>query len=270
LPPDKHEEQKMSYETIELTVDHPVRVIRINRPERRNAISLQAMQEIIAAAKEAESDPETCALVITGGDAYFSAGADLNETQGLGSSGVGVEYFKNWHRLNDTLERLNKPVIAAIEGFCMTGGAELALACDIRIAAQGASFAITSSKIGTVAGAGGTQRLPRLVGPSKAIEIMLSGDPIDATEAHRIGLVNQLVDKGQALKTAKDLAAIYAKRAPLSLAWIKRAVYGGMQMDLASAIEFETYLASAIYTTHDRQEGISAFLEKRVPSFSGN
>jgi enoyl-CoA hydratase/carnithine racemase len=266
----KHEEQMMTFETIELTIVHPVRIIRINRPERRNAVSLKVMEEIITAAKESESDPQTFALIITGGDTYFSAGADLNETLGLSSAGDGVEYFKNWHRLNDTLERLTKPVIAAIEGFCMTGGAELAMACDIRIAAQGASFAITSSKIGTVAGAGGTQRLPRLVGPSKAIEIMLSGDPIDAAEAHRIGLVNRLVANGQTLTAAKELAATYAKRAPLSLAWIKRAVYGGMQMDLTSAIEFETYLASAIYTTNDSKEGISAFLQKRVPSFSGN
>lgn len=259
----------MSFETIEVDVDGPARVIRLNRPERRNAVSLKAMDEIIAAAKEAEADASTRALIITGNAEYFCAGADLNDALAISSPAEGVEYFKCWHRLNDTLEKLAKPVIAAIEGFCMTGGAELAMACDLRVAGEGASFAITSCKIGTVAGAGGTQRLPRLVGPSRALQLMFSGNPIDAAEAYRIGLVNCLVAKGQALAEAKTMAETYAQRAPLSLAWVKRAVYNGMQMDLGSALEFETFLVSTIYGTSDRKEGISAFLDKRPASFKG-
>jgi enoyl-CoA hydratase/carnithine racemase len=174
-----------------------------------------------------------------------------------------------WHRLNSTLEKLVKPAIAAIEGFCMTGGCEMALACDLRVAGQGASFAITSSRIGTAAGAGGTQRLPRIVGMANALELMFSAEPIDAAEAHRIGLVNRLVLAGSAVNEAQAMVAVYEKHAPLSLALIKRAVHQGIQMDLASGLELETLLVTTIYGTEDKNEGISAFLEKREASFKG-
>jgi enoyl-CoA hydratase/carnithine racemase len=160
-------------------------------------------------------------------------------------------------------------VIAAPSNFCINGGLELAMACDLRIAAAGASFAITSAKIGTVAGAGGTQRLPRLVGPAKALELLFAAEPIDAAEALRIGLVNRVVPTGQALGEAMRLAQTYQARGPLSLAFAKQAVHRGMEMDLASGIELETLLVTAIYGTQDKQEGISAFLEKRTPIFRG-
>ena len=148
---------------------------------------------------------------------YFSAGADLNDALAISGAADGLAYFKRWHKLCDVFENLVKPVFAAIEGFCMTGGCELALACDMRVAGEGSSFAITSSKIGTVAGAGGTQRLPRIVGPAKALEIMFSADPIDADEAHRIGLVNRLVAKGgTAVDEAKAMVKVYENRAPLA------------------------------------------------------
>lgn len=260
----------MKFETIVVTQEGNACIIRFNRAHRRNAISTQVMGEIIAAAKEAEANDSIHGIILTGGEEYFSAGADLNDALAISTRAEGVAYFKRWHALCDALETNNKPVIAAIEGFCMTGGCELALACDMRVASENASFAITSSKIGTVAGAGGTQRLPRLVGPAKALEIMLSGDPIDAAEAYRIGLINRLAPNGKALDEAKAMIAVYAKRAPLSLAWVKRSVHRGMQMDLASALEFETFLVSTIYASNDRKEGISAFLEKRTPSFKGN
>ncbi len=151
----------------------------------------------------------------------------------------------------------------------MTGGLELALACDLRVAGEGATFAITSARIGTVAGAGGTQRLPRIVGVAHALDILFAADPIDAAHAYRIGLINRLAPKGGALEAAKALVNIYAQRAPLSLALVKRAVHRGMQMDLASAIELETFLVTTIYGTEDKQEGISAFLEKRPARFKG-
>jgi enoyl-CoA hydratase/carnithine racemase len=259
----------MNYQTISAEQDGASLVITFRRPERRNAISTVVMDEIIAAATAADGDPSIRAIILTGGTEYFSAGADLNDALAIASPGEAVAYFKRWHRLCDTLEALGKPVIAAIEGFCLTGGCELALACDLRIAAEGSTFGITSSKIGTVAGAGGTQRLPRIIGPAKALEIMFSGDPVDAAEAYRIGLVNRLVAKGQALAEAKSMVNVYENRAPLSLAWIKRSVHRGMQMDFASSIEFETFLVSTIYQTADRKEGISAFLQKRKPNFTG-
>jgi enoyl-CoA hydratase/carnithine racemase len=259
----------MTYETLLVATDGPACVITLNRPDKRNAVSVQMMQELIAAMKAAEADAAIRAVIITGGSSFFAAGADLNEALQVKTAAQGIEYFKRWHALNATVEELAKPVIAAIEGFCITGGLELALACDLRVAAEGSTFAITSARIGTVAGAGGTQRLPRIVGVAHALDILFSAEPIDGKEAHRIGLVNRLVPKGGALDAAKALVNVYAQRAPLSLALVKRAVHRGMQMDLASGIELETFLVTTIYGTEDKQEGISAFLQKRQPQFKG-
>lgn len=259
----------MSYQTILTQQDGAAFIVTLNRPDKRNAISVQMMDEIAAALRAGEAEPVARAVIITGGASLFAAGADLNEALKVKSAAQGIDYFKRWHRLTAAIEELAKPVIAAIEGFCVTGGLELALACDLRVAGEGSSFSITSSKIGTVAGAGGTQRLPRIVGIAHALDILFAADPIDAQEAYRIGLINRLTPKGGALEAAKALVDVYAQRAPLSLALVKRAVRRGMQMDLASGIEFETFLVTTIYGTEDKQEGISAFLEKRVPDFKG-
>lgn len=259
----------MAYETIQVQNDGSASVITLNRPDRRNAISLQMMDELVHSLLAADADPGTRAAILTGGDSYFAAGADLNEALQVKTAAQGKAYFNRWHRLNQCVEELGKPVIAAIEGFCITGGLELALACDLRVAGEGATFAITSSKIGTVAGAGGTQRLPRIVGMANALDLLFSANPIDSAEALRIGLVNRVVAKGGAMAAAKAMAKVYEDRAPLSLALVKRAVHRGMQMDLASAIEFETFLVTTIYGTEDKQEGISAFLEKRKANFKG-
>ena len=259
----------MNYETIISAQDGPACVITLNRPAKRNAVSVLMMQELIAAMKAAEAESSVRAVIITGGASFFAAGADLNEALQVKTAAQGIDYFKRWHALNATVEELAKPVIAAIEGFCITGGLELALACDLRVAAEGSTFAITSARIGTVAGAGGTQRLPRIVGTAHALELLFAAEPIEAREAHRIGLINRLTPKGGALEAAKTLANLYAERAPLSLALVKRAVHRGMQMDLASGIELETFLVTTIYGTEDKQEGISAFLEKRTAQFKG-
>ena len=255
--------------TVEIARDDAACVITLNRPDKRNAVSVEMMRAIAGAVKAAEDDVRAAAVIITGGTKFFSAGADLNEALAVKSSPQAIAYFSEWHRLTATLEGLTKPVIAAIEGFCITGGLELALACDLRIAGAGASFAITSAKIGTVAGAGGTQRLPRLIGIPNALELLFSADAIDSDEAMRIGLINRLVPQGEALAHAKAQARVYQERGPLSLSLVKQAVYRGTQMDLASAIQFETMLVTAIYGTEDKNEGISAFLEKRRPTFRG-
>lgn len=259
----------MTYELITVDTSGPACIITLNRPKQRNAISTKVMDELIAAAETADANPDIRGIIVTGGTSYFSAGADLNEAQALSGPAMTMAYFKRWHRLTRTFEEHNKPVIAAIEGFCMTGGCELAMACDIRIGAQGSTYAITSARIGTVAGAGGTQRLARIVGPSKALELMFAADPIDAVEAHRIGLINKVVAKEQALAEAKALIEHYATRAPLSLALIKHTVYTGLQMDLVSALDYETFIVTTAYATEDRQEGIKAFFERRKPAFKG-
>jgi enoyl-CoA hydratase/carnithine racemase len=262
-------EPSSAYRTLLVDRRDRALVARLNRPARRNAVSLELMHELTAVVAQAASDADVVALIVTGTDTYFSAGADLNEVLELRSPTEIAAYFGEWHRLNAALEGLPKPTIAAVEGFCFTGGFELALACDIRVAGAGSSFAVTSSKIGTVAGAGATQRLPRLIGAAKALEIMFSGDPIEAEEALRVGMINRLVARGEALPTALSMVAVYAERAPLSLGLIKRAVYGGLHQDLRSALELETFLVTTIYQTGDRREGISAFLEKRKARFRG-
>jgi enoyl-CoA hydratase/carnithine racemase len=259
----------MQYETVRVESDGAACVVTLNRPDKRNAVSVQMMHEITTAAKAAEADPAIVAVILTGGEKFFSAGADLNQALAVKTATQALDYFGEWHALNAGLEALRKPVIAAIEGFCIGGGLELALACDLRVCAEDSTFAITSAKIGTVAGAGGTQRLPRLVGVGNALEILFAADPIDAAHAHRIGLVNQVAPKGQALARAKALVRVYQERGPLSLALVKQAVHRGMQMDLASGIQYETMLVTTIYGTQDKQEGISAFLEKRKPAFKG-
>ncbi len=259
----------MSYQTLLVEQVGPALVVAFNRPEQRNAISLQTISELMSALAAADTDPSVRAVILTGGAKGFAAGADLNEAINIASAIDGLAYFKKWHRLCEALETLSKPVIAAIEGYCMTGGLELALACDIRVGARSSAYTITSSRIGTVAGAGGTQRLPRIVGRAYALELMFAADPVDGAEAYRIGLINRLVEDGGALTEAMRLADLYATRAPLSLAWVKRAIHRGMDMDLNSGLEFETFLVTTVYGTQDKQEGISAFLQKRPARFEG-
>ncbi len=259
----------MSEAVIETRREGAALVVTLARPKVRNAISLATMEALIGAMDAASAEDAVRAVIFTGGPDYFSAGADLNDALAIDGARSAVAYFNRWHRLCNAVEVMAIPAIAAIEGFCLTGGLEFALACDLRVAGRSASFAITSARIGTVAGAGGTQRLPRPVGHSKALELLFAAEPIAAAEAHRIGLINRLVETGGALTSALELAELYATRAPLSLAFAKRAVHRGMQMDLTSALEFEAMLAATIYTTDDRREGISAFLEKRVANFTG-
>jgi enoyl-CoA hydratase/carnithine racemase len=258
-----------AYNAIRVEKSGPACIVTLNRPQVRNAVSIELMEELIDAMAALDSDADVSGVIITGGSEYFAAGADLNEALQVKTTEQGVDYFRRWHRVCDALEMSKKPVIAAIEGFCMTGGCELVLACDLRVGAAGSTYAITSARIGTVAGAGGTQRLPRIVGQAYALEILFAAEPFSAEDAYRMGLINRLTAKGGALAEAKLIVELYATRAPLSLALVKRAVHRGMQMDLASGLEFETFLVSTIYGTEDKQEGISAFLEKREANFKG-
>jgi enoyl-CoA hydratase/carnithine racemase len=170
---------------------------------------------------------------------------------------------------NSRIENARKPVIAAINGFCLTGGHEVALACDVRVAGETARFGITSSKIGSVAGAGGTQRLPRTIGMERAKDMLFSADFIDAETAERIGLISRVVAPDRVLDEALARVDAYAARAPLSVWYAKMAVNRGMQMALPPALEFERHLTASLFTTADRIEGISAFLEKRDANFKG-
>ena len=259
----------MTYATIQCVKEPPVGLLTLDRPAKYNAISVEMMHDIIRALEAWDTDPEVAGVILTGSDRFFSTGADLHEALERGGLADMHTYLQNWRALNRRIETCGKPVIAAINGYCLTGGLELALTCDLRVAAENAQFGITSSKIGTVAGAGGTQRLPRLIGVARAKELLFSGDFIDAQEAYRIGLINRLVPVGQAVQTARDLIAIYAQRAPLSLRFNKQVVNTGINLDLESALDLENTITAAIYQTEDRREGIQAFLDKRPARFRG-
>jgi enoyl-CoA hydratase/carnithine racemase len=260
----------MNFSFVDVERDGAALTIKFKRPEKRNAISKAVMDDFIAAVESVDDDPDIFGIIIAGHPNFFSAGADLNEALVEQSTpALGVKYMAKWRKFNSTLENSSKPVIAAVEGFCMTGGFELILACDLRIAAENATFAITSAKIGTVPGAGATQRLPRLAGIGNALEILFAAEPIDVHHAYRVNLINKVVPVGEALNEAKRIVQVYATRGPLSLKLLKRAVYRGMQMPINEALEFESFVVNTIYQSKDKQEGITAFLEKRKAVFKG-
>jgi enoyl-CoA hydratase/carnithine racemase len=259
----------MSDDTLLIETRGPAAIVTFNRPDKGNALTLAMFRQLAELVGELGERAAVRAIILRGNDKYFSSGMDLEDMSGRSTVSQVREALEIARAANAALERCPKPVIAAISGYCLTGGLELALACDLRIAAENARFGITSSRIGTVAGMGGTQRLPRLVGPAKAKELLFSAEFIDAREAGRIGLVNRVVDNGAEVEAALALAAVLAQRAPLGLAFAKTAVDVGMTMPLEAALFFEIGLTAQLYTTEDKAEGIRAFLEKRPAEFRG-
>ncbi len=258
----------MTYGTLLVAASGSACVVTLNRPERRNAINVQLMKELVDALHAAAADGNSRSVIITGGPDFFSSGRDLKEAA-QSSPAERDQARLAWRRVTDTIESLSLPIVAAIEGHCLTGGLELALACDLRVAAEGASFGITSSRLGTIPGFGGTQRLPRIIGVSRALEILFSGNSIDVEEAYRIGLINRKAAKGAALAEALAMVAVYEERAPLSLATMKQVIREGMGMELSAALDLEHRLGGKLAATADRSEGMAAFHEKRKPRFKG-
>ncbi|MDP6565818.1 MAG: enoyl-CoA hydratase/isomerase family protein [Alphaproteobacteria bacterium] len=244
-------------------------ILTLNRSDKYNALSDELLRAIGDKVGELDTDDAVRGIVLTGTDKFFSTGADLDSAlraQDLPSTHAMLAHFDYCNR---AIERSRKPVVAAINGFCLTGGLEVALACDVRIAGTGSKFGVTSSKIGSVAGAGGTQRLPRTVGREWAKDLLFSADFIDAETALRIGLVSRVVAPDQVVPAALARIDAYALRAPLSVWYAKVAVNSGMEMALEPALEFERHLTAGLFTTEDRSEGMSAFLEKRDAEFKG-
>ena len=244
-------------------------IVRLNRPEKQNALSAQLLDAIDETLREIDQDPTVRGVVITGNDKVFSTGGDLKEALTTDSLPAVRAWLDRFARANTRIESLTKPVIAAIEGFCLTGGLEIALCCDIRLAATNATFGITSSRIGTVAGAGGPQRLARLIGPSHTKEMLFGAEFIDAQKALAIGLVSEVLEPGQVVAAALSRIELYAQRAPLAVWYAKEAVNNGLQMDLQSALHYERQLTTQLFMTNDRKEGMAAFLEKRPAKFTG-
>lgn len=259
----------MTYQNLLLDRDGAVAVITINRPEKRNALNSETVDELRRAILALKHDDGVRAVVITGaGDKAFIAGADINELAVQTPVG-GREHAHRGQHVLDLIETMGKPVVAAINGVALGGGCELAMACTIRIAADTARLGQPEINLGLMPGYAGSQRLPRLVGKGRALELLLTGDAITAAEAHRIGLVNRVVPAAALAAEARTLAATLAEKAPVAARYIIDAVNRGLEMSSAEAELYEATLFGLVSTTEDMREGTRAFLDKRKPQFKG-
>jgi enoyl-CoA hydratase len=260
----------MPFDNLLLDRDGPVATITINRPKVLNALNAPTLDELRRAVLDLKGDAGVRAIVLTGaGDKSFVAGADINELA-VQSPVSGREHARTGQHVFDLIENLGKPVIAAINGFALGGGCELAMACTLRLAADTAKLGQPEINLGILPGYAGTQRLPRLVGKGRALEIILTGAPISATEAERIGLVNRVVPAAELLAEARKLAAALAAQAPVAVRYIIDAVNKGLEMPFAEGCVHEATLFGLVAATDDMREGTRAFLEKRKPSFKGS
>jgi enoyl-CoA hydratase len=260
----------MNYECLIYEKKEGIAIITMNRPERLNALSFKLREELSAVFDQMEEDESVKVIILTGGPKAFCAGADIKErATTLPSQLQYVFKQRKTHEFFCKIENCEKPVIAAISGVALGGGCELALVCDMRIASETARFGLPEVKLGVMPLAGGTQRLPRMIGVTKAKELLFTGDFIDAQEAYRIGLVNKVVPTARLMDEAMEFARKLADNPPMSIRLVKRAVNVGMQMALDSALDYETLCGSLLVNSEDRIEGFKAFLEKRKPVFKG-
>jgi len=257
----------MPYQTVRLSKRDTIAYLDLQRPEQGNRIDSQLLQEMAAACAEINDDPQVRVAVLGGGDApVFSLGWDTSLLTAGGEPPRRQEF--PGHAF-DCLPQLSRPVICAINGDAISAGLELALACDVRLACAEAHFALPETSWGLIPMGGGSQRLARIVGRGKALELILTAQAIDAQEAHRIGLVSQVVPRDRLMAEATALAERIAARGPIAVRYAKEAVSKGLDMTLEQALRFETDLTIILQTTEDRAEGVRAFLDKRPPRFQG-
>ena len=240
-------------------------IIALNRPEVRNALNRKMIQELGDALTELENDPQIRSIIITG-NKDFCAGADIKEMNAIKPEEIEA-FCRRGHKVVNQIENMGKPVIAAINGFALGGGCELALACDIRIAGESAKFGQPEVNLGLIPGFGGTQRLSRLVGIGKAKEIILTGEIINAKEAASIRLVNKIEKDEELMAKAEEMAQVIAQKAPIAVKMAKSLINENQEIE--RGLEKEINLFAQCFATQDRQEGINAFLEKRTPKFKG-
>jgi len=258
----------MSYELLTFAVADRIATITVNRPDKLNALSDATIAELGRAIDEARDRDDVAGVLLTGAGRAFVAGADIAEL----SSQSSAEAKRRSRRGQEVFRRFEtspKPTVAAVNGFALGGGCELAMACHVRIASEQAKFGQPEVKLGIVPGYGGTQRLPRLIGKGRAMQLLLTGEMIDAQEAYRIGLVNRIVPASELLVAAEGMLRQMLANAPLAVALCAEAVDRGLEMGLEEALVFEANQFGLLASTQDVSEGMRAFLEKRAPAFQG-
>lgn len=259
----------MPYETLLLDRDTPVAIVSLNRPKALNALNRRLLEELDEVIASVGADASIRAVVVTGaGDRAFAAGADITELAALGPDAARA-FATAGQSVFERLETLGKPTIAAVNGFALGGGCELAMACTLRVAADSAQFGQPEIDLGLLPGFGGTQRLTRLVGRGRALDLLLRGHRIGAVEAERIGLVNLVVPGASLLERARQIAGELAAKAPVALRYILAAVHEGADLPLDAANRIEAAYFGLAAATEDMREGTRAFLEKRKPAFGG-
>jgi enoyl-CoA hydratase/carnithine racemase len=257
----------MAYETLIVEPGEGFTLIRFNRPDALNAFNAKLMTELASALGEAERDAAVRCIVITGSEKAFAAGADIKEMANLSYAEAYTQDFitSTW----EAVLRCRKPVIAAVAGFCLGGGCELAMMCDFILAADTAKFGQPEINIGVFPGAGGSQRLTRFIGKSKAMEMILTGRMMDAAEAERSGLVSRVVPAAELLEEAKKVAGVIASKSPIAAMMGKEAVNAAFETTLSQGVMFERRLFQSTFALEDQKEGMAAFVEKRKPVFKG-
>jgi enoyl-CoA hydratase len=257
------------YENLLVEQQGGVATVTVNRPKAGNALNKATLGELERAVAAARDDAAVRAVIVTGsGDKFFVAGADINELKEntpLSAKAIA----RRGQELFTSIERLGKPVVAAINGFCLGGGLELAAACTFRTASKNAQLGLPEVKLAVIPGYGGTQRLPRLVGIGRAMELILTGDPIAADEALRIGLVNHVWEPAELLPKTREIVEKILQRGPLAVRFALEVAYRGLDMPLDEGLNAETNLFGLLSTTNDMREGMAAFLEKRPAKFQG-
>jgi enoyl-CoA hydratase len=261
----------MTFETllVERDRDGMLVTVTLNRPKQLNAVNGTMVRELDELCAALEGDPRARVVILTGaGERAFLAGADIGEFVGM-TPVEALGFGQRIQRLYSRIEALRQITIAAVNGFALGGGCELTQCCDLVVASESARFGQPEVNLGVIPGAGGTQRLPRLVGMHRAKELNLLGEMIDASEAHRIGLANRVVPAGRLLPEARALAEKLLAKAPITLRLIKEAMNEGCDLDLPKALAIEAKAWAVVYSTEDKSEGVAAFLEKRTPAFKG-